>query len=53
MFSFTLLSHFSPCTFAWEGGKILSQRPDVMRLMVTLQDYEEHGVNLCHKKFDI
>lgn len=46
-------SFFSPITYSWEGGKLISENDDFEDLVVTREDYEEHGHNICEEKFDI
>lgn len=47
------LSVSSPITYAWFGGKKLSQDATFSNLLVTREDYEEEGPSLCFEKFDI
>lgn len=44
---------FSPITYAWHGGKTLSKDPILSSLLVTREDYEEEGQNLCFERFDV
>lgn len=46
-------SFFSPITYSWEGGKLISENDDFEDMVVTREDYEEHGHNICEEKFDI
>lgn len=43
----------NPITYSWEGGKLISENDDFEDLVVTRDDYEEHGHNICEEKFDI
>ncbi|KAK6187646.1 hypothetical protein SNE40_005625 [Patella caerulea] len=44
----------SPSTYAWEGGCLLSRDPNFQKKMVvTRQQYEEHGQTICEEKFDV
>uniref|UniRef100_A0A8C9F8C0 Actin related protein 6 n=1 Tax=Pavo cristatus TaxID=9049 RepID=A0A8C9F8C0_PAVCR len=43
----------NPITYSWEGGKLISENDDFEDLVVTREDYEEHGHNICEEKFDI
>lgn len=40
-------------TYAWEGGKCLAASSDFSDLVVTKRMYDEHGHNICLKKFNI
>ena len=44
---------FSPITYAWEGGKLISENDDFEDMVVTREDYEENGHSICEEKFDI
>lgn len=44
---------FSPITYAWEGGKLISENDDFEDMVVTREDYEENGHSVCEEKFDI
>lgn len=46
-------STFSPLTYAWFGGKQLSQDTIFPNLLVTREEYEEEGPSLCFEKFDV
>jgi actin-related protein len=54
----TFILHFiSPITFAWQGANALatwtSAEPATLEsLMVTRQDYLEHGSVICQRVFD-
>lgn len=50
-FHFTFI--FSPITYAWEGGKLISENDDFEDMVVTREDYEENGHSVCEEKFDI
>ncbi|XP_043593841.1 actin-related protein 6 isoform X2 [Bombus pyrosoma] len=43
----------NPITYAWHGGKTLSKDPIFSSLLVTREDYEEEGQNLCFERFDV
>lgn len=43
----------NPITYAWYGGKTLSKDPIFPTLLVTREDYEEEGQNLCFERFDV
>ena len=47
------LFFFSPITYAWEGGKLISENDDFEDMVVTREDYEENGHSICEEKFDI
>lgn len=40
-------------TYAWEGGKKMSQDADFSNLVVTKKMYDEQGHNICKLKFNI
>lgn len=44
---------FSPITYSWEGGKMISENDDFEDMVVTREDYEENGHSICEEKFDI
>lgn len=44
---------FSPVTYAWYGGKQLSQDTIFSNLLVTREEYEEEGPSACFEKFDV
>lgn len=44
---------FSPITYAWQGGTMLSKDNNFQKLLVTKQDYEEFGHSICEEKFDV
>ncbi len=48
-----ILSIFSPVTYAWFGGKKLSEDTIFPNLLVTREEYEEEGSSLCFEKFDV
>ncbi|CAL7941660.1 unnamed protein product [Xylocopa violacea] len=43
----------NPITYAWHGGKSLSKDSIFSSLLVTREDYEEEGQNLCFERFDV
>ncbi|XP_038047554.1 actin-related protein 6-like [Patiria miniata] len=43
----------NPITHAWEGGKLLSTSKNFSSLMVTRDEYNEHGHSICWEKFDV
>ncbi|XP_071791949.1 actin-related protein 6-like [Asterias amurensis] len=42
-----------PITDAWEGGKLLSKSKNFSKLMVTREEYNEHGHSVCWERFDV
>lgn len=44
---------FSPITYAWSGGKVLSQQSDFKSKCMTREQYEEEGVRGVTEKFAI
>lgn len=48
---FNLIS--SPVTYAWQGGKLLSEDPGYSNLIVKKEEYEEEGQAVCYDKFDV
>ncbi|XP_074109426.1 actin-related protein 6 [Cotesia typhae] len=42
-----------PETYAWEGGKIISQDSTFNSMLVTREEYEENGPALCCEKFNL
>lgn len=51
--SFVVLFCFSPITYAWHGGKILSQQDAFTTKCMTREQYEEEGVRGVTEKFAI
>ncbi|XP_071500299.1 actin-related protein 6-like [Diadema antillarum] len=43
----------SPVTYAWEGGKIMTESKEFAKLIVTKKQYDEEGQNICFDKFDV
>jgi actin-related protein 6 len=43
---------FSPVTYAWSGGNLLSKDQEFNSLVVTKEEYDEEGFSACHR-FDI
>ncbi|EZA48624.1 hypothetical protein DMN91_012514 [Ooceraea biroi] len=43
----------NPITYAWHGGKTLSQDATFSNLLVTREEYEEEGASLCFERFDV
>ena len=43
----------NPITYAWHGGKVLSKDPIFSSLLVTREEYEEEGQNLCFERFNV
>lgn len=43
----------SPITYAWSGGKFLSQSEDFKDLCMTRDQYDEEGLRGAAEKFDI
>lgn len=43
---------FSPITFAWKGAKSIVQDPHFKELVVTKQEYEEHGSKITYERFN-
>lgn len=44
---------YSPITYAWQGGKILSQQENFNAKCMTREQYEEEGVRGVTEKFAI
>lgn len=44
---------FSSSTYAWEGGAMLAKDPQLKKLYISREDYEENGHNICFEKFDV
>ncbi|KAK8757327.1 hypothetical protein V5799_005043 [Amblyomma americanum] len=42
----------NPITYAWHGGVMAFQDPDVNKIIVTKKQYEENGAAFCLEKFD-
>ncbi|KAH7939283.1 actin-related protein 6 [Rhipicephalus sanguineus] len=42
----------NPITYAWHGGVMAYQDPDMNKLIVTKKQYEENGTAYCLEKFD-
>uniref|UniRef100_A0A336LZW8 Actin-related protein 6 n=1 Tax=Culicoides sonorensis TaxID=179676 RepID=A0A336LZW8_CULSO len=40
-------------TYAWQGGKKLSQTDDFLNRCISRKEYEENGSKICLEKFDI
>ncbi|XP_076632813.1 actin-related protein 6 [Colletes latitarsis] len=43
----------NPITYSWYGGKTLSKDSIFSNLLVTREEYEEEGQNVCFEKFDV
>ncbi|XP_070162125.1 actin-related protein 6 [Polyergus mexicanus] len=43
----------NPVTYAWFGGKQLSQDAMFSNLLITREEYEEEGSSICFEKFDV
>ncbi|XP_076243806.1 actin-related protein 6 [Calliopsis andreniformis] len=43
----------NPIIYAWRGGKALSKDPIFSSLLVTREEYEEEGQNLCFERFNV
>jgi actin-related protein 6 len=43
----------NPLTCAWEGGSRLTTQENFKSLCVTKQEYQEHGHNICAKRFSV
>lgn len=43
----------NPITYAWHGAKTLSKEPTFSGFLVTKEEYEEEGQNICFEKFDV
>ncbi|XP_078047276.1 actin-related protein 6 [Augochlora pura] len=52
-FTINVYSPENPITYAWYGGKTLSEDPSFSSLLVTREEYDEEGQNLCFEKFDV
>ncbi|XP_071453568.1 actin-related protein 6 [Hetaerina americana] len=42
-----------PITYAWSGGALLAQDPKFHSMVVTREDFEEEGHQLCYDRFDV
>ncbi|KAH8030731.1 hypothetical protein HPB51_011531 [Rhipicephalus microplus] len=42
----------NPITYAWHGGVMAFQDPEMNKLIVTKKQYEENGTTYCLEKFD-
>nr|XP_054774762.1 actin-related protein 6-like [Lytechinus pictus] len=42
-----------PVTYAWEGGKTMTESKEFSKLTVTRKQYDEEGQNICFDKFDV
>ncbi|XP_077528758.1 actin-related protein 6-like [Haemaphysalis longicornis] len=42
----------NPITYAWHGGVMAFQDPDMSKLIITKKQYEENGPSYCLEKFD-
>ncbi|XP_062245148.1 actin-related protein 6 isoform X2 [Platichthys flesus] len=49
----SVLQPADPICHSWEGGKLLAHNPDYDEMVVTREDYEEHGHCVCEDKFDL
>lgn len=52
-FVVNVFSPENPITYAWEGGKLLSQDAGYSNFVVKREEYEEEGQALCYDKFDM
>ncbi|XP_788458.3 actin-related protein 6 [Strongylocentrotus purpuratus] len=43
----------NPVTYAWEGGKTMTESKEFSKLTVSKKQYEEEGQNICFDKFDV
>lgn len=43
----------NPITYAWEGGKLMTKDPEFYSYVVTKEEYEEEGLDLCYERFDV
>uniref|UniRef100_A0A1B6G3R9 Actin-related protein 6 n=1 Tax=Cuerna arida TaxID=1464854 RepID=A0A1B6G3R9_9HEMI len=43
----------NPVTYAWQGGALLSRDPEFYSFVVTKEEFEEEGHNICFERFDI
>ncbi|KAL5009609.1 hypothetical protein ScPMuIL_011914 [Solemya velum] len=43
----------NPVTHAWQGGKMLAKDPKFKDMVVTREQYDEHGHAICFEKFDV
>ncbi|XP_060932599.1 actin-related protein 6 [Limanda limanda] len=48
-----VLQPADPICYSWEGGKLLAHNPDYDEMVVTREEYEEHGHCVCEEKFDL
>lgn len=44
---------FSPVTYVWQGGVQLSRSSNFYSHLVTKEQYEEEGTQICYVKFDV
>ncbi|XP_072036241.1 actin-related protein 6-like [Amphiura filiformis] len=52
-FDVKVTSPQNPVTYAWQGGKALSQSSNFSKEVITKKLYEEHGYSLCEDRFDV
>lgn len=43
---------YSPITYAWHGGKLISKDPEFYSFVVTKEEYEEEGSPILMERFD-
>lgn len=51
--SFYFQFNYSPISYAWHGGQILSQQENFIEKCMTREQYEEEGVRGVTEKFAI
>ena len=49
--SLTRIFFIRPTTYAWHGGKLLSNSKEFTDMFITKAEYQEQGKNACRKKF--
>ncbi|KAL8581743.1 hypothetical protein ACOMHN_043161 [Nucella lapillus] len=43
----------NPITYAWEGGCLMAEDPDLENMALSRQDYEEQGLSYSLERFDV
>ncbi|KAK7793356.1 hypothetical protein R5R35_008508 [Gryllus longicercus] len=43
----------NPITYSWNGGRLLTQDPEFSSRLVSKDEYEDHGYNICLDRFDV
>lgn len=42
-----------PSIYAWEGGVALANDPQLKKIAISRDEYDEHGHNICLERFDV